>query len=233
VEIPFSIGGGPQARHYTLIDTAGLRHIRREDVAVERYSIMRSEESIRRADIVVLMMDATEGPTRQDKRIASLIEEHKKGCIVLVNKWDLHEKITEKVYEKAVRAEMPFLSYAPLLFVSAKSGFNIRRSVEVLDQVAASTTMKLATGTLNRLLHDVVEKVQPPMVQGTRMKFFYAAQVGVRPVRIRLFVNNTTRVTNAYRQHMISRLRTAYGLEGAPVLLDFKSSHKSRAPEAE
>jgi GTP-binding protein len=190
---------------------------------------MRAEKSIARADVVVLVMDAEEGPTLQDKKIAALVLEHRKGCILLINKWDLAGSVTQRSYEKALRAALPFLSFAPIIFVSAKSGFNIRRTIETIDYVAAQVSMTLATGMLNRVLHDAVDRVQPPMMKGARLRFYYATQVGTRPVRLRMFVNDPRRMNDAYKQYLIHALRAAYGLEGAPVTLDLKSSHKDRS----
>ncbi|HEY8240957.1 MAG TPA: ribosome biogenesis GTPase Der, partial [Kiritimatiellia bacterium] len=127
IEIPFAVGKGPQARHYRLVDTAGMRQRRRVDNPVETYSLMRADESIEKADVVILVMDATEGPTAQDKKIAAKILEYHKGCLLMVSKWDLAEDVTQRAYEKALRETVPFLDFAPLLFSSSQSGFNIRR----------------------------------------------------------------------------------------------------------
>ena len=231
VEIPFIIGTGAQARHYLLIDTAGLRAIRRELTAVEKFSIIRAEETIEKADVVVLMMDATLGPTLQDKKIAAMCLEHRKGVVLIVNKWDIAQAdgdVTERAYEKAFRENVPFLNFAPLIFVSAENGYNIRRSIDTIDAVAANTVMQLSTGALNRVLRDAMDRLQPPAVSGKRMKFYYATQTGTRPVRLRLFVNSPGKLVPAYESYLLRRLREAYGLEGAPVLLNLHSSH-SRA----
>lgn len=232
IEVPFTIGSGPQARHYRLIDTAGLRKIRRADHAIERWSVMRAQKSIEDADVVVLMMDAEKGPSEQDKKIAGLITDARKGCVLLVNKWDIAEgqkKVTQRQYEKALRQAMYFLDYAPLVFASAHSGLNIRRAIEVIDYVAAQISSEVPTSTVNRVLHDAVKRVQPPMVSGRRMKLYYATQVGTRPLRLRLFVNDPELCAPAYRAFLLARLREAVGLEGAPVVLEFKSSHERGA----
>jgi GTP-binding protein len=226
VEMPFEIGTGPTARKYLLIDTAGLRHIRKALNAVEKFSIIRAQETIERADVVVLMIDAETGPTLQDKKIAAMVIEHRKGCFMVLNKWDLmEERTTQREYEAALREHLPFLTFAPILFLSSKSGYNIRRSIDMIDHVAAQNMLHLSTGTLNRVMRDAMAKVQPPMVAGKRMKLYYATQTGVKPVRIRCFVNETTRLTDAYKAYLTACLRKAYGLEGAPVLLEFRSSH--------
>jgi len=219
VEVPFSIG----SRHYQLIDTAGVNRRNRRSGAVEHYSNLRAEQSIETADVVVLLMDATEGPKLQDKKLAAKILESKKGCVLMVNKWDLTEEteITQTQYEPALRKEMPFLNFAPLTFVSAESGYNIRKSIETIDYVAGQVRMKLTTGVLNRVIQDAVQRTPPPIVKGRPLKIYYATQTGERPIRVKLFVNNTLRATSTYKRYLINQLRKAFGLEGAPVDLRF------------
>jgi len=223
IEIPFAIGSGPHAKHYLLIDTAGINRRNRRSGAVEHYSNLRAEESVENADVVVLLMDATEGPKLQDKKLAAKIIEAKKGCILAVNKWDLaeDEAVTQTKYEPALRKEMPFLDFAPLLFISAKSGYNIRRSVDMVDYIADQVQLKLSTGVLNRILQDAVQKNPPPSVNGRPLKIYYATQAGIKPVRVKLFVNNTLRATSSYKRYLDHEIRKAFGLEGAPIELKF------------
>lgn len=225
IEVPFKIGSGPQARHYTLIDTAGMRKATKIDNVVEQFSLMRAEKSIDECDVAVLTLDGSQGPSLQDKKIAAKILEARKGCVILVNKWDLLGGFTMREYTESFRRAVPFLNFAPLVYVSAKSGENIRKSVDAIDAVAAQISTTLPTATLNRVLHQATERVQAPLVKGKRMKFYYATQTGTRPVRVRLFVNDPTRMTESYRVYLIHALRSACGLDGAPILLDFKSSH--------
>lgn len=231
IEIPFAIGAGPQARHYRLIDTAGLRKLRRAEDAVERWSVMRSHKSIEDADVVVLMIDAEQGPTDQDKKIAGLIMEARKGCVVLINKWDLAQgetPVTQREYEKAFRRTMHFLSYVPLVFVSSHSGLNVRKAIETIDYVAAQISTTIPTSTLNRVLHDAVKRVAPPRVGGKRLKFYYATQVGERPLRFRFFVNQPELCAPSYQTYLIGALRAAAGLEGAPIVVEYRSSHERK-----
>lgn len=223
IEIPFMIGSGPHARHYLLIDTAGVNRRTRLSGAVEHYSNMRAEESIGNADVVILLMDATEGPKLQDKKLAAKIIEAQKGCILAVNKWDIaeEEEVTQTKYEPALRKEMQFLDFAPLLFISAKSGYNIRRSVEMIDYIADQVQLKLSTGVLNRILQDAIQKNPPPSVGGRPLKIYYATQAGVKPIRVKLFVNNTLRATSSYKRYLDHEIRKAFGLEGAPLELKF------------
>ncbi len=223
IEIPFTIGSGPHARHYVLIDTAGVNRRTRLSGAVEHYSNLRAEESIETADIVVLLMDASEGPKLQDKKLAAKIIEAQKGCILAINKWDLAEaeEITQTRYEAALRKELQFLDFAPLIFLSAKSGYNIRRTVEMIDYISDQVQIKLSTGVLNRILQDAVQQNPPPSVNGRPLKIYYATQAGVKPVRVKLFVNNVLRATSSYKRYLDHKIRKAFGLEGAPIDLKF------------
>jgi GTP-binding protein len=223
IEIPFAIGSGPHARHYVLIDTAGINRRNRLSGAIEHYSNLRAEESIDGADVVILLMDATEGPKLQDKKLAAKIIEAQKGCILAVNKWDIAEEadVTQTKYEPALRKELQFLDFAPLLFLSAKSGYNIRKSVELIDYISDQVQIKLSTGVLNRILQDAVQKNPPPSVNGRPLKIYYATQAGIKPVRVKLFVNNTLRATSGYKRYLDHKIRDAFGLEGAPLDLKF------------
>ena len=164
IDVPFTIGSGDQARHYILVDTAGMRHKHRIDNAVERFSLFRAEESVKDADVVVLVLDPELGPTVQDKHIAALIQENKKGCVLLMNKWDIAEEkgMTQTKTEPVLRQVMPFMNYAPVVFISAKTGFNVRKSIEVIDAVAAQTRVQLPTGMLNRTLVEATRRVVAP-----------------------------------------------------------------------
>ena len=225
IEVPFTIGRAEGARHYRLIDTAGMRKVRKVHKSVERFSVFRAEKSIARADVVVLMLDAAEGPSVQDKKIAAKIVEEKRGAVIVVNKWDLAGNMAEKKYENALRKELFFFDYVPVVFASAKSGYNVQRTVDVIDHVSVQVSTELTTGLLNRTLHDAFTRVQPPEVKRKRLKFYYCTQTGTRPIRIRLFVNDRKCVADSYKAYLENSLRRAFGLEGAPLILDFRSSH--------
>jgi GTP-binding protein len=226
VEIPFQVGRGPNARHYVLIDTAGVRKARKMKEAVDKFSVIRTEESIKRSDVVVLMLDAVEGPKRVDKKIAHAVDKARKGCVLLVNKWDLSGEITQRQYGKALREALPFMGHIPIVFASAVSGYNIRNTLEAVDYVADQVQMTVTTGLLNRIVQDAVQAVQPPVVGRRRLKIYYAVQVGTKPFRVRLFVNSTERLKPAYRSYLVRCMREALGLEGAPVVLQFRSHHR-------
>jgi GTP-binding protein len=233
IDIPFTIGGGPAARHYVLTDTAGIRPAAKVAQPVEQFSILRAERSIERADVAVLVLDAVQGPTAQDKKIAALIRRHEKGCVIAVNKWDLAAATTQRAYGPALLRAVPFMAHCPVVFLSAKTGFNIRRCIEAVDHVATQTRATLPTGVLNRAITDAVERVAPPSVGGRRLKIFYATQVGVAPLRLRVFVNEPDLVTPAYRDYLIRTLREKFGIEGAFVVLVFTArprGEKRHAP---
>ena len=222
IAIPFVIGRDAQARHYILTDTAGLRRAGKIPGQVDRLGVARTQESIGRADVVGLVLDAAEGPTAQDKTIAARILESQRGCVLIVNKWDLMGKVTEAQYRAALRRELSFCDFMPVVFVSAKTGCNIRSLVETIDGVARQLQTTLPTGVLNRVILDACDKVQPPLVQGRRLRIFYVTQASARPMEVLLFVNDPRRVVPAYRTYLIRTLRSAFGLEGVPVSLQFR-----------
>lgn len=226
VEVPFSIGSGPEARHYMLVDTAGMKpHTKMSKTSVDNFSLFRSEAAIEEADVVLLVLDPMLGPTMQDKRIAGKILEANRACVILMNKWDLAQEkgMTETKAVPALRAMMPFLSFAPVVFCSNKSGYNIRRTVEAIDTAAASASMKLPTGMLNRVIEVATKKTLSPMVKGKRLKIYYGLQVSTNPQTLRLFVNDPKLVTPAYLSYIERRIRERFGLEGAPLRIFLKA----------
>jgi GTP-binding protein len=221
IDVPFTVGHGPQARHYVLVDTAGMRRVGKIDNSVERFSRFRSEKSIKEADVVVLLTDASKDPTAMDKKIAAAVLHEGKGCVVVVNKWDL-ATTTQRQFAPEVKRIMPFMGHCPLVFASAKTGYNIRRTVEAIDHVAAQVSTDIPTGVLNRVLEDAYAKVAPPSVKGKRIKLYYATQVSHSPIVLRIFCNDPKRIVPAYRAYLVRTLRTHFGLEGAPILLQFR-----------
>ncbi len=227
VEVPFTIGSGPEARHYMLVDTAGMKpHTKMSKTSVDNFSLFRSEQAIEEADVVVLLLDPVMGPTMQDKRIAGKILDANRACVLMLNKWDLanEEGITdEKTAADAVRRMMPFLAFAPIVFCSNKSGYNIRRTVDAIDKAAASASERLPTGMLNRVIETATKKTLAPMVRGRRLKVYYGLQVATNPQTIRLFVNDPKLVTPAYLAFIERNIRARFGLEGAPLRIFLKA----------
>lgn len=237
VDVPFTIGTGPTARHYTLVDTAGMRHVHKIDTSVERFSLFRSEEAVRECDVAVLVMDAEIGPTTQDKFIASMIQREAKACVILINKWDIARAkgFTETAAIAHMREMLPFLRHVPVVFMSAQDGYNVRTSIEAIDRVAEHQRRVLPTGVLNRTLSNALERTQMPGKNGRHLKVQYATQTGSNPMIIRLFVNDARLATKAFQDFLIRNIRESFDLEGAAILLQFRSRVKpgEKAPESE
>ena len=234
IDVPFTLKAADGAeRHYWLVDTAGMRKQGRVHESVEKFSLFRAEQCIAEADIVVLVMDAESGPGTQEKKIAAMIREHHKACVVLVNKWDLAKGTGVKAsdYEESMRKELFFLGDIPVLFASAASGFQIRRSFEVIDAVASRLETKMPTGVLNRVVRDAFAKSQPPFSRGKQLKFYYATQTGQNPPRVTLFVNNPALSTPSHQAFLAARLREAFDLAGVPLILRYRSSHGENQPD--
>ena len=233
VEVPFTIGSGPDARRYMLVDTAGMKpHTKMSKTSVDTFSLYRSEAAIEEADVVLLVMDPTLGPTMQDKRIAGKILDANRACVVIMNKWDLalEEGMREKDALEALRQMMPFLSFAPVVFCSNKSGYNIRRTVDAIDRAAASASERIPTGMLNNVMAKAAKKTLSPMVKGKRLKIYYALQVSTNPQTLRLFVNDPKLVTPAYLSYMEKQIRARFGLEGAPLRMFLKARSRAGQP---
>jgi len=234
VDVPFTIGEGPTARHYTLVDTAGMKsHTQMSKTSVDNFSLFRSEKAIEEADVVLLTMESEIGPTRQDMRIAGKIIDAQKACAVLMNKWDLAvaKGMTEKEATDAIRKMMPFLTFAPIVFCSAKSGYNIRRTVDAIDAVASSVKTQMPTGVLNSTIEVATKKTLAPMRNGRRLKVYYGLQVGTAPLTIRLFVNDPKLVTPAYKSYIEKAIRARFGLEGAPLRIFMKARSRKSVSE--
>ena len=213
-----------------LVDTAGLKtHTKMSRSSVDNFSLFRTEQAIEESDVSVLLVDATIGPTMQDKRIAGKILAANKACVLMVTKWDVANENglrDERKAAEAVRKMMPFLSFAPLVFCSSKSGYNIRRTIDAIDRAAASASEKLPTGMLNRTIETAAKKTLSPMVKGRRLKIFYGLQVAVNPQTVRLFVNDPKLSTPAYLSYLERCLRSRFGLEGAPLRIFLKARRR-------
>ncbi|MCX6885980.1 MAG: ribosome biogenesis GTPase Der [Verrucomicrobia bacterium] len=253
VDVPFEVDTDGQKEGYLLIDTAGLRKSRRVDDSVEFFSVKRTEESILRCDIVVLVLDAVSGITEQDKKVADQIVENRKACIVVVNKWDLMDEEVRKAREEEierrtqkvrghkvmttlsefgewVQQHLFFLDYAPVIFTSAISGFHLERLLEAVRYVAAQLRQKIPTAILNRTLRDAVERRQPVSERGHRLRFFYATQVRLAPPTFLLFVNKDELFSDQYKKYLSDQMRIAFGYEGCPVVMVPKPRPKTIEP---
>ncbi|HHV31719.1 MAG: ribosome biogenesis GTPase Der [Ruminococcaceae bacterium] len=204
---------------FTLIDTAGLRRKNKVEESIERYSNLRAQMAIERADVCVIMIDASVGFTDQDSKVAGLAHEAGKGCIIVVNKWDMVEKDDHTMIEarKSLEKDFSFMSYAPIIFISAKTGQRIDRLFELIKHVANSNSMRISTGMLNDVLAQAVARVQPPTDKGRRLKIYYMTQASVKPPTFVCFVNSADLFHYSYQRYLENRIRETFGLEGTPV----------------
>lgn len=206
-------------KEYILTDTAGLRRKSKIKEDLERYSIIRAVSAVEKSDVVLLMIDATEGVTEQDAKIAGIAHDRGKGIIILVNKWDAVEKdnSSTREYEKKIRSTLSFLSYAEILFISAKTGQRIDRIYQMVDTVLANHSMRIQTGVLNEIITEAVALQQPPSDKGRRLKIFYATQVAVKPPTFVIFVNDKKLMHFSYTRYLENRLREAFGFGGTSL----------------
>ncbi|MDN5345309.1 MAG: GTPase [Clostridia bacterium] len=211
-------------KEYVLIDTAGMRRKSRVDAPTERYSVIRALKAVERADVVLVVLDGTEGVTEQDKKIAGYGHEQGKASIIVVNKWDLvpRDEKTMARYEETIRQELSFMAYAPVLFLSALTGHRIRRLLPVLDAVGAAASRRVATGVLNSVVREAVVLTPPPAVKGQAVKILYATQVKVKPPTFVFFCNRPEGVHFSYQRYLENQLRQAFGFEGTPLRLLFR-----------
>ena len=256
IDVPFEVETDGVRQQYVLIDTAGMRKTRRVDDSVEFFSVRRAVDSIERCDIAVLVLDAEAGILEQDKKIADKIVEARRACIVVVNKWDLVAESVRQVREEEiarrnkkerregqakiistlgefgqwVQDKLFFLDYAPVIFTSATSGFNLERLLEAVRYVAAQLQQKIPTAILNRTLRDAIERRQPVSAAGHRLKFFYATQVRQAPPTFLLFINRDELFSDQYKKYLAGELRRAFGYEGCPMVLVPKPRPKTIEP---
>lgn len=204
---------------YTFIDTAGMRRKGKVEDGVERYSVMRSLAAVERARVAVIMLDATTGFTEQDAKVAGFAHEQGKACIIAVNKWDAVEKDDKTMDEerKKLEKELSFMSYAPILFISAKTGQRVGKLMETINYVDAQNAMRVTTGVLNKVLADATARVQPPSDRGRPLKIYYMTQVSTRPPTFACFINDSRLFHFSYKRYLENQIRATFGLEGTPV----------------
>jgi GTP-binding protein len=255
VDVPFEVETDGVRQAYVLIDTAGMRKARRINDSIEFFSVKRAEDSIARCDIAILVLDAQAGITEQDKKVADVIVEQRKACIVVVNKWDLMEESVRQArleeierrrarenrrgpklmttlaeFGEWVQEHLFFLDYAPVIFASAQTGFHLERLLEAVRYVAAQLRQRIPTALLNRTLQQAVELRQPVSSRGHRLKFFYATQTKQAPATFLLFVNRPELFFDAYKKYLAGQLRSAFGYEGCPIILVAKPRPKTIEP---
>ena len=204
---------------FTFIDTAGIRRKSKVTDAIEKYSIIRARTAVERANVCVIMIDATEGFTEQDSKVAGIALDQGKGCIVVVNKWDAVEKDgnTMREYKEKLAVDFAFMKFAPFVFISAKTGQRVNRLFEQIAYVYAQSTMRISTGKLNEILGAATARVQPPTDKGKRLKIYYMTQASVCPPTFVFFVNNAQLFHFSYQRYLENQIREVFGLEGTPV----------------
>lgn len=206
-------------KEYIFIDTAGLRRKNKIKEELERYSIVRAVAAVERADIVIMMIDATEGVTEQDAKIAGIAHDRGKGMIIAVNKWDAIEKDTHTAnkFTDKIREILSFVPYASVIYISAKSGQRVHKLFELLDTVIQNHQLRIATGVLNEIMMEAVAMQQPPTDKGKRLKLFYITQVSVKPPTFVIFVNDKKLMHFSYQRYIENKIREAFGFAGTPI----------------
>ena len=225
IDTVFTVNG----TDYNIIDTAGIRRKSViEDESLERYSVLRSIAAIRRCDVALLLIDAQDGVTEQDTKIAGLIREEGKAVIVVVNKWDAIEKETGTLehYKKEVLDDLKFMDYAPVLFLSAKTGQRVNTVIDMVDQVWAQASKRVPTGVLNDVLSDATADLQPPATNGRRLKIYYITQQGTCPPTFILFVNDITLMHFAYERYLENYFRKTFDFTGTPIRFILREKKK-------
>ena len=204
---------------FVLIDTAGIRRKSRITESIERYSALRSWTAIERSDVCVIMIDALEGVTEQDTRIAGYAHEQGKASVIVINKWDLVEKGTGTMdeYRRKVNEKLGFMQYAPVLFISVRTGQRVHRLLELVKFIYEQASLRISTGMLNDLLNEATAMVQPPSDKGRRLKLYYAVQAAVRPPTFVIFMNDRELFHYSYERYLENQLRKSYGFEGTPI----------------
>ena len=213
---------------YVLIDTAGIRRKSKVTESIEKFSIMRTLLAIERADVCLMMIDATEGVTDQDAKIAGEAHEAGKGIIIVVNKWDEYEKETGTLekYKKDIYARLSYLSYAPIIFISAKTGQRVEKLFDLINHVNEQNSMRVTTSALNQVINEAIALVQPPTDKGKRLKILYGTQVSTKPPTFVIFVNNKELFHFSYERYLVNQIRREFGLDGTPVRIIAREKHE-------
>ncbi len=213
-----------EAGKFLIIDTAGMRKRSKVEERIEKFSVLRAVMAIERADVCLIMIDAMEGVTEQDTKVAGLAHEAGKACIIVVNKWDLVEKDGKTMdhMREEIRRDLAYMTYAPVLFISALTGQRVPRLFELIHYVWEQSSMRITTGMLNSLLADATARVQPPSDKGRRLKIYYMTQTGIRPPHFVCFCNDARLFHFSYQRYLENQIRATFGLEGTPVRMTIR-----------
>ncbi len=215
---------------YVFIDTAGVRRKSKVTESIEKFSIMRTLLAIERADVCLMLIDATEGVTDQDTKIAGEAHEAGKGIIIVVNKWDEIEKDnhTTDEFKKDIQNKLAFMSYAPIIFISAKTGQRVNKLFEMINKVANQNAMRISTAMLNEVINEAIAIVQPPSDKGKRLKIMYATQASTKPPTFVIFVNNKELFHFSYERYLVNQIRNTFGLEGTPIRIIVREKREEK-----
>ena len=215
-------------QQYLLIDTAGIRRKSKVYERVEKFSVLRSMSAVSRADVVLIVIDATEGVTEQDTKVAGIAHDEGKACIFVINKWDLIEKDNKTLgnYTNEIRDMFPFMNYAPILFVSAKTNQRMNKILETVEYVASEHAKRVSTSALNDVIGEAVMLNQPPSDKGKRLKIYYGSQTGVKPPKFTLFINDKNLTHFSYQRYLENKIRENFGFEGTPVQFEYREKNK-------
>ena len=225
VDTAFTLDGEP----YVLVDTAGIRRKRAvEDETIERYSVIRSLAAVRRADVVLIVVDAEQGLSEQDVKIAGYVHEEGKPSVLVVNKWDLIEKDTNTMnqFKKDMQVDLAFMDYVPFLFISAKTGQRVNKLLAAAKESYAQSVRRIKTGLLNDVVNEAISMTEPPAMSGRRLKIYYATEVSVQPPTFVFFVNDEALVHFSYRRYMENYFRKTFGFAGTPIKIIFRTRGK-------
>lgn len=220
IDTPFEVGDDK----YVFIDTAGMRKRKKIDESIEKYSVIRSLTAIERSDVCIIVIDASEGVTEQDTKIAGYAHDNGKACIIVVNKWDVVEK-EDKTYlkfEEEIRNTLSFMTYAPIIMISAKTGKRVNKIFDLIKTVSNNHSMRITTGVLNDIIGEAVLMNQPPSDKGRRLKIFYGTQVGVKPPKFVIFINDKELMHFSYARYLENQIRQSFGFEGTPIQFEFR-----------
>ena len=225
VDTAFTLDGEP----YVLVDTAGIRRKRAvEDETIERYSVIRSLAAVRRADVVLIVVDSEQGLSEQDVKIAGYVHEEGKPSVLVVNKWDLIEKDTNTMnqFKKDMQVDLAFMDYVPFLFISAKTGQRVNKLLSAAKESYAQSVRRIKTGLLNDVVNEAISMTEPPAMSGRRLKIYYATEVSVQPPTFVFFVNDEALVHFSYRRYMENYFRKTFGFAGTPIKIIFRTRGK-------
>ncbi len=209
---------------YVFIDTAGMRKKAKVDESIERYSVLRAQMAIERSDVCLILIDAQDGVTEQDTKVAGLAHEAGKACVIVVNKWDLIEKDGKTMdrMREEIRRDLAYMTYAPILFISAATGQRVDRLFELIQYVNNQASTRITTGMLNSVLADAQTRVQPPTDKGRRLKIYYMTQAGIKPPHFVCFCNDARLFHFSYQRYLENQIRSVFGLEGTPVKMTIR-----------